>query len=397
MDWSNYFPQYDPEKDLIPPSVVGARESSGGGDGGDDGDSGDDGTAGSGTDDTDSGGGPGPSGDDGTAGSGADDTDSGMGGPGGPGPSEAGMGEEGIGGFGIQGYEFPVLEPWESPQPPEPTQPVQDLSKELAALNVVTFMEPSLMEQVNAWFTQKGNELGNMPLAEVMSTLAKGLLQIPKVMAVIANPASIIPMTVMSFMGKALGVPTSPIGAIESLGKGVYQSFWGTPEQQATSREATSQEFNRQIAVSLDPKVGWGESGSEASGGFSVESSVLAKQFKDNEKRLDIFFKQAEAVGDYNNAFAAVKSFEATALARTEVEKEIVKYSQASDFDVIEPELRVATDDALQKGMFPKEAVSYAYTQVKKGMVFREFIKDYQTKKKLELAGLSGGNRGAAA
>ncbi len=120
--------------------------------------------------------------------------------------------------------------------------------------------------------------------------------------------------------------------------------------------------------------------------GFLIDETPLADEFAKNEDILDGIFSKTGEIGDYGTALSAVKAYETTAVARTQLEKEIFKYSGDPDYQAIEPELRVAAEEALQKGMTAEKAVEYAFEKAKKERAFREFLTDFKMKKKLELA-----------
>ncbi len=126
------------------------------------------------------------------------------------------------------------------------------------------------------------------------------------------------------------------------------------------------------------------------SSSFDVADTPLSTEFAENEKIIDELLEKAGETGNYETAVEAVNSFQTIAANRTELEKEIQKLKSDPDFEAIEPEIRATTEEAIQKGMTPKQATAYAFERAKKEREHSEFLKEYQMRKKLELAGLSG-------
>lgn len=134
-----------------------------------------------------------------------------------------------------------------------------------------------------------------------------------------------------------------------------------------------------------------GSGGGEGSPqGFLIKDSPFSSILDESTDALDKIFELTGETGDIGTATEAVRAYETQTVQITELEKEIVKYSADPDFKVIEPELRVAAMDALKAGATPKQATAVAFEKAKKERAFREFIKDFQMRKKLEGAGLSG-------
>uniref|UniRef100_A0A6H1Z6X3 Uncharacterized protein n=1 Tax=viral metagenome TaxID=1070528 RepID=A0A6H1Z6X3_9ZZZZ len=137
---------------------------------------------------------------------------------------------------------------------------------------------------------------------------------------------------------------------------------------------------------------GGGEGGQQKPVNFSfdVADSPLSDLMDTSSDALDKIFEMTGETGDLGTATQAVQAFEAQALQGVELEKEIVKYKSDPDFKAIETELRAFTLDAVQQGMTPQKATAAAFEKAKKERVFREFIKDFNMRKKLEGAGLTG-------
>lgn len=125
---------------------------------------------------------------------------------------------------------------------------------------------------------------------------------------------------------------------------------------------------------------------SAQSQGFNVADTPLAAAMVENNKNLDLIIKKAGETGDYQTAADAAKKYEDTTTQYTRLESEIFKYSGDPQYQAIEPELRVFADEALKKGMDPKEAAKYAFEKAKKAKALKTFLADFTRNAKSKLA-----------
>jgi hypothetical protein len=129
-------------------------------------------------------------------------------------------------------------------------------------------------------------------------------------------------------------------------------------------------------------------SGEEGTGGWSTQprgfavsdNPFLSEQFSTNDNLLDNIFTNTGQTGDYGTALSAVQKFENSAIEQTKLESEIFHYSGDPEYQAIEPELRVAAVEALQKGMDAKEAAKYAFEKAKKARALKMFLADFRSK-----------------
>ena len=205
-------------------------------------------------------------------------------------------------------------------------------------------------------------------------------------------------------LGTGPGVGTGIEGGTNidynELGNDPTGEAWQTERSGKPFIQKAAESYAKNYAKSALLKV---LSGGEESGGqpqqprgFMIEDSPLADVFKDKEKSLDKVFEMTGETGDIGTAVAAAKAFEMTLSQGAELEREIAKFSGDPDYKVIEPELRATTLEAIQQGMSPREATAYAFEKAKKERAFSDFLREFQMKKKLELAGMSGEEQGVS-